>query len=80
MIELACRSCGGPFVPTRDDVLRGPAVYRHCSSCRGASIGPPAERPNDETRSARCGTPALPVLPRIHRPLSRPVTNTKESV
>jgi hypothetical protein len=34
MIELTCTHCGAVFVPTRDDVLRGPAWYRLCPSCR----------------------------------------------
>ena len=57
MIELACRSCGAPFVPTREDVLRGSAVYRHCPRCRGAIIGSLAPKSNDETRCERCGRP-----------------------
>jgi hypothetical protein len=61
MIELACRTCGAPVVPTREDVLRGPAWYRHCPSCRGAIIGSPALSP------AESPTTGPRVCPRCHR-------------
>jgi len=33
-IEMTCRVCGEPFVPTREDILAGPDVYRTCPGCR----------------------------------------------
>ena len=53
-IALACRTCGSEFTPTREDVVRGPAHYRTCPTCRLAngSGQPPAPTP-----CARCGRP-----------------------
>jgi len=34
LLEMTCRDCGEPFVPTRDDIAAGPDVYRRCPSCR----------------------------------------------
>jgi hypothetical protein len=55
MMELACRSCGAPFIPTREDLLRGPAHYRVCSSCRAAVIGSAASKPTEPSRCRECG-------------------------
>jgi len=34
MIEMTCRVCREPFVPTRDDIAAGPDTYRRCPPCR----------------------------------------------
>ena len=34
MIELRCRRCGAPFTPTKADLVKGPAWYLLCASCR----------------------------------------------
>jgi uncharacterized OB-fold protein len=39
LIELHCRNCGRAYVPTREDLARGPEVYHRCPECR-----PPAAR------------------------------------
>jgi hypothetical protein len=57
MIELACRSCGAPFVPTREDVRRGPGFDRHCPRCRAAVIGSPASKSAVLGRCRECGKP-----------------------
>ena len=34
-IEIECRQCSRPFVPTLQDLKRGPQYYRFCSDvCR----------------------------------------------
>jgi len=33
-LEMTCRVCGEPFVPTRDDIAAGPEIYRRCPVCR----------------------------------------------
>jgi endogenous inhibitor of DNA gyrase (YacG/DUF329 family) len=34
-IEIECRQCGRPFVPTLQEMKRGPQYYRFCSdACR----------------------------------------------
>lgn len=33
-VELTCRQCGAPFVPTKADLVKGPLHYRTCPSCR----------------------------------------------
>jgi hypothetical protein len=33
-VELRCRQCGARFVPSRDDLLKGPRVYHYCPPCR----------------------------------------------
>jgi len=33
-IEMTCRDCRRPFTPTREDIVRGPSVYRTCPACR----------------------------------------------
>jgi hypothetical protein len=34
-IEIECRQCGRPFVPTLQEMKRGPRYYRYCSDvCR----------------------------------------------
>jgi hypothetical protein len=38
VIELTCQACGAAFVPTREDVLKGPGWYRRCPSCRTPPI------------------------------------------
>jgi hypothetical protein len=38
-IEISCRTCGQPYVPTREDLARGPEFYYRCPACR-----PPEER------------------------------------
>jgi hypothetical protein len=34
MIQLHCRKCGEPFTPSREDMVKGPEVYRLCKPCR----------------------------------------------
>lgn len=37
-LELTCKQCGRAFVPTREDLVRGPGWYRFCSEfCRRAA-------------------------------------------
>jgi hypothetical protein len=36
LIEIPCQKCGRPYAPSREDVLRGPHVYRLCPACRSA--------------------------------------------
>jgi hypothetical protein len=45
LIELHCRLCGRAYVPTREDLARGPETYHRCLSCR-----PPAAK-DSEVRS-----------------------------
>jgi hypothetical protein len=40
VIELTCPDCGARFVPSRDDLVRGPAWYARCPDCRPA-LAPP---------------------------------------
>ena len=47
MIELVCRSCGAPFIPTRQNLLLGPDFSRDCPFCRAAIIGSPAPSPTE---------------------------------
>lgn len=35
-IEIRCRLCNQPYVPTHDDIRSGPEVYRRCPPCREA--------------------------------------------
>jgi hypothetical protein len=37
-IELTCRTCGQPYVPSREDLARGSEVYRHCPACRPVGV------------------------------------------
>ena len=39
MIGPPCRTCGKPFVPTRDDITAAPDVYRRCPGCRSGGSG-----------------------------------------
>ena len=59
MIELVCQSCGQPFIPSREDLLRGPAWYRRCSACCQPRIGttqPQAEGLRRARLTAPCHT------------------------
>lgn len=47
MIELVCRRCGAPFIPTKGDLLRGAAWYRDCPSCRVVILGSPVPQPSE---------------------------------
>lgn len=33
-VELPCRTCGQPFVPTLEDLRRGPPHWWYCERCR----------------------------------------------
>jgi hypothetical protein len=44
-IEIECRQCGRPFVPTLQEMKRGPQYYRYCGdSCREAAATAAADR------------------------------------
>ncbi len=36
-IELTCRICRQPHIPTPEDFRAGPATYHRCPSCRSVS-------------------------------------------
>lgn len=36
-VEVTCKVCGGAYVPSRKELMQGPAVYRLCPSCRPAA-------------------------------------------
>ena len=59
VIELVCQECGRAFVPTREDLLRGPAHYRVCPPCRALAIeiSKRMEQQHHEIRAAHCGNP-----------------------
>jgi hypothetical protein len=46
LIELHCRLCGCPYVPTRAAVARGPEIYHRCPVCRPADSDPACEAGN----------------------------------
>ena len=35
-LEMTCRTCGKPYVPSRAEILKGPDTYRVCPDCRRA--------------------------------------------
>jgi hypothetical protein len=63
MAEIHYVGCGAPFIPTRDNLLRGPDHFRRCAGCRAAIMqGPPAPASSSE--------PAIPsprFCPHCHR-------------
>jgi len=38
LIELHCRLCGAAYVPTREDLYRGPEVSHRCPACRPPDV------------------------------------------
>ncbi len=34
IIELTCRICGRPHLPSSDEIRKGPDIYRRCPACR----------------------------------------------
>ena len=48
-LEMTCRVCGRPYEPTREDILRGPAVSRTCPVCRlGDELKGSVARPDED--------------------------------
>jgi hypothetical protein len=39
-IELPCRKCGQPFVPTLEALRKGPPAWWYCDQCRAAERDP----------------------------------------
>jgi hypothetical protein len=40
LIEITCRRCGQAYIPTAEDVRRGPEVYQRCPACRPVERDP----------------------------------------
>lgn len=39
-IEMSCKQCGAKYVPSRKELIAGPALYRYCPGCRPVPVRP----------------------------------------